>query len=396
MKRMIKMSQLLAFLLILSVPLFGQSDTEQRLIKKAQVLEDMLDSYLQEQLMDEGSNGDKWRVFGRRGSTEISSYVSENGIYMRVKLNRIGSSIFGMGINPDDIGTINVERNEDGTNQIVVRGKYEGEDFDTEQNNSQEKFEQKLRSTIIDFLRDYTLILSELDDDDIVSIQTLQDLAYQVRLLREQGTKTSEIRIDDTDVQLLASATMKDIRAFASSKIDEQAFEERVKFEDASKNIVPRDLSVFADVLRGLYNRDQTQNYFSSQDAEIIPLGDMGYTLKFKLYSSYRRGNGFDIVAISGQEIVSQQAKDLFVVEEYPKWKEEFLSYLVDYGTTLRSLESTKKLMLEVILPECNEYDNSMPDKVKLEISGETVQALRSSKINRQEAKKQIRYLEIN
>lgn len=386
----------------------AQQAAQNDLQRKSDVLAELLSSQLA--LSDKKLDNQSWRASSNQ--PQVTTFATNSGVFFRVKLQP-NFGVINRIMTPDMIESVDVRKGKDGNTNVIVRGKAEvssGTDTKTAGSKDTQEEERKayeaqqqqeyqdLKTSISTFLRDYTLVLTELNDDAQIHVNVVNDKVFQISRFGNNNNAEFEttLELNTKPIELSASIAMKDVRDFAKGKLDKEAFEKSVRFTTGESAKTPKDIQVYGDVLRGLYERNNTLNYFSSRDTEIISLGELGWSMNVKLYSSYRSGNRFTIVAQEQAQPVSQKEKDRFVLDTYPDWKEEFMGYLVDYGITLRSLEGQKKLMVYVELPECYSFDQQMPDAIRFELTAKLVDELRKGKLSREQAIAKLQYLEEN
>jgi hypothetical protein len=353
--------------------------TNEELAQKVNVVEDIL----RKVLFDQTSNSRNVFIWN---SNKIETVISDQGILFTVNKVEALSEIVVV----DGIRSIDVKKN-DQQSTITLDMKEETIDKASNSKNPKKTTLEDLIPKIEDFFADYTLLLRELPDDATVTILIQNNKPRYV--FRSNGNENifgrSTYKVnDDKEKELRASVRMKDVRALTQGRINRNEFNKTISIEISSPKETPTDVSIFNNILETLYNQKNTQDYFISDPIGYADLGNIGYRFSLELYSAYREGSSFRIVAKNNEPNVNQTEKDQFVLDAYPKWKQNFLDHLTDYAITVKSFEKDKTIAFEVKLPSCPTFEDKMPNQLNISFTTKNLEDYRSGKISADKFKK--------
>lgn len=363
-----------------------KTEKEDRLRQKTEVLEDIL----QKLLLNSSKKGLNYVFYGDK---RVETRITDKGILFTVNQDRRLEDI-----EVNTIRSIDVNKGTNGAGTIRVDVK--GKELDEMDSKTTQKALKDYQPAIVDFFADYAMLLTDLEDSDRVNILLKSSNSPFVFRVRESenafGFRNEYVQGNsDQQNQLSASVQMNDVRKLMQGKIKREDFENYVQFEITEPEKTPVDVDIFTNVLEGLYTIRNTKNYFTTEPISYSNLASLGYLFKIKLYSSYRNNDQYEIVAKRDKKLFSQQEKDQFVLDSYNSWREECIQYIMDYGMTLKSLEKDRSVQFEITLPNCDTFDDKMPDMLRLQFSSSLFEEYRQGKLKTSDLNKRIKVEEI-
>lgn len=389
--------QFLVFLLFLASPVSkltaqATSSNNDALTRKVEIVEDILAKILFEK--GPGSrNSFIWN------SNKIESVLRDNGVVFTVNKIEALSDI----VIVDGIKSINVNKSDNKSTITLGMRENEKEKVVASKNSPKQTTLEEIQPKIEDFFADYAILLRELKDDAIVTILVQNNKPRYVFKTNSNSTifgfGTASFKADndkdDSNKELHASVKMKDVRDYSLGKIDRKQFNETINFNISLPKETPTDITIFNNIFETLYSQTNTQNYFISEAITYSDLGAIGYRFTLELYSAYKEGEKFRIIAKRDEPNVSQLEKDQFVLDVYPEWKESFLTNLIDYAITIKSFQSDRAINFEIQLPSCPSFDEKMPDQLSISFNANYLEDYRAGKLSIDKLKNSIRFKEL-
>lgn len=360
--------------------------SNEALAQKVNVVEDILRKIL----FDKTSNSRNVFIWN---SNKIETIINDQGILFTVNKVDALSEIVVV----DGIGSIDVKKN-DTQSTITLDMKEETKDKTVSNKDVKKNTLEDLIPKIEDFFADYIMLLRELPDEASVTILIQNNKArYVFRSNNNEnifGRSTYKIN-DDQEKELRASVRMKDVRALTQGRINRKEFNTTISVEISSPKETPTDVAIFNNIFETLYNQKNTTDYFISEPVVYSDLGNIGYRFSLEFYSAYREGDKFRIVAEKNSPYVTQLEKDQFVLDTYPKWKQNFIDNLADYAITVKSFENDRNITFEVKLPSCPSFEEKMHNQLNISFTTKNLEEYRSGKISTDKFKKAMSIQEI-
>lgn len=373
---------LLLFLLAINT-LNAQSSiaNNEALAQKVNVVEDILRKIL----FDKTSNSRNVFIWN---SNKIETIINDQGILFTVNKVDALSEIVVV----DGIRSIDVKKN-DTQSTITLDMKEE-----TNKNEAKKTSLEDLKPKIEEFFADYIMLLRELPDEASVTILIQNNKArYVFRSNNNEnifGRSTFNSN-EQNEKELRASVRMKDVRALNQGRINRDEFNKTISYEISLPKETPTDVTIFNNIFETLYSQKNTTTYFISEPIVFSDLGSIGYRFSLELYSAYREGDKFRIVAEKNSPYVTQLEKDQFVLDTYSKWKQNFIDNLADYAITVKSFEKDRNITFEVKLPSCPSFEEKMPNQLNISLTTKNLEDYRSGKMSADKFKKAMSIQEI-
>ena len=401
------------FMTITTIRLLGQNDP--RLDRDVKVMQQAL----QEVFNDE---------YGRSGN------------YFNLRTKNAGKYVPGFGI------MLNAPGKMSGRVRVIGHGQ-NGLSSTESPRDEQEENESQIVSIIQHFIHDYGDLARELPEDESIMVRYkdnqdggfayIVDDQYNNRRRYSQsisigGTYPGEERKSG---EISVKVKKKDIEAYKSGKIDRDEFYDRMETSIVSTNLKgASDYRVFSGILKGLYssnepsnivlwegqsrNREEIekeqmdsffkQNSFAHKSSfgesvpfEVIRGYGVIYTLKLGyplkgynggvaiLLDRFEREREGEEADLEKEQIDYLRKRDDKIEEIYDDFLSELKGSMIEYGRTLKSLESGEFLNLSVEMPAC--YECELPAEIEMKVSQEKLAAYDQRKISLEEAMKNIK-----
>ncbi|MCC5931146.1 MAG: hypothetical protein JJU28_18000 [Cyclobacteriaceae bacterium] len=148
-----------------------------------------------------------------------------------------------------------------------------------------------------------------------------------------------------------AEVSRADISAFKQGSLSKEAFDERIIINnDRARR--SNDLEVFGSIIHKFFGRELSNTFFVDRVPGYEWLEGYGAIYSIDTYSSYTRGRDF-IFPTQGQKTVDAAGRQELIESLYPKFREDIMDFVLDYGRTLKSLPEHEKLHLKIKITEC-------------------------------------------
>lgn len=301
-------------------------------------------------------------MFNQRGSDFYSNSIAE-GIHIPGK-----GVMFNMS---SDLGFSGIVLRE----QLIEKGQ-----ADEEQEKStaeiNQSLEEELRDKSLLFLANYANLLSELSNDEQVTLNIDYTFLKEYRMPSNNAAQSVYFsnRADRSNKRMVSTVSKKDLDAFLSGKLDQQGLEEKITIKtiDATTSDAP-DVKIMAGIMDDVFNSMADGQFKRRGRTTYTYFEDFGlmYNMKF-----YQGGNGaVTITSSSGGKVVngrvvarsSSSSSGTTVVtgrmadedkeeneEELLKAFEAFQQTLkenvLEYGRTLRSVKQDEVIIINVDL----------------------------------------------
>lgn len=308
--------------------------------------------------------------------------------------------------------------------------------YESDEDDDKKITEESIISRMREFLRYYSPNIGQLDDDDKVTViyeNNQPDHSAFVRIFSSSGEKNNKHTESDLPSTIYATVTRTDLEAVKNGSISESEFDDRLTIKTIEEEGQQRDLKIMANILKTSLEETENNAFKIRGSANSIYIEDLGAL--FFIDASY--GSGFTVLGdamVAVRDKISKifdedsiksfsfdttkfdsrveaeffnknskdsTAKQFFNREEFKikaksdeekkKAYQQFLQQLketiVDYGQTLRSVQSDEHIYVSVSL---SSSVNELPDRVNLQIKKSTLEAMASGNISRDEAIEQI------
>jgi len=230
------------------------------------------------------------------------------------------------------------------------------------------------------FLADYASIIGQLKDDHRISIRRgggnsnsghydLENI-YIATTNDGSGRRTiwSNNGKSQADSELIIETTVGEINALRKGSISRDAFFKSVSvIENVISYEKDADLETLSAMFQRLYKKDLSSTYYSEREPKYSKLSNFGVIIKMKFYSSYEDDNVYSMPTIS-KEGLTLEERNNHVMELLPQFESDFKDNLVNYGRTLKGLDSEEIIMFEINMTtckDCKDFPRTMKFSVK-------------------------------
>ncbi len=259
--------------------------------------------------------------------------------------------------------------NNRGMKHVKLYGKVKSKGKDSEAIAELEQTAKKEKDHFVEncktFLADYAGIIGQLDDNQRISIRrggsdshfglTNLERVYVASSLAEANTKTiwSTNEKGNSDSELIVEVSVGKINALRKGNISRDAFLNAVSVvENVMSYEKDPDLETLSAMFHRLYKKDLSTTYYSERQPKYSKLSNFGVIVKMKFYSSYEDNNVYSMPTIDKKNLTLDQRNN-HVMELLPQFEADFKENLVNYGRTIKNLDSDEILMFEINMTTC-------------------------------------------
>ncbi len=260
--------------------------------------------------------------------------------------------------------------------QIIV--KRANEKFLNNDSIRQVKEEQKIEN-IKNFLLDYGHLMSQLRDDE--KILVMEKSNHHRFYYSPQNTEARKRE------KLSLEVSMKDIKAFQSGEISRSEAENRISINKGKENKeLPKDLSLFENILERIYQPDLSETYFIKSNIFHEQIEGLGIIFYMDMISSIEN---FFRESKPEREGLSKEQRYELTKKIYPEFEANLQSNIIEYGKNISTLQDDEQLIFKVAIPNCSGC--GIPETLEIKVDGKTLKELKSRKIDEKQALKQLK-----
>ncbi len=210
------------------------------------------------------------------------------------------------------------------------------------------EFEKNLKEAFEIFLVDYSQLIGQLKPTDKVLLTTKSSSSYNfvfsVEEYSHQNTEKSK---------LSAEMLVKDHKDFSAGKLSREKLIAKIRFVENAEVESKPDLDLFSNMLKTTYNSKYTETYFISSTPKYEVLNGLGVVYSLKVYSSYNDDSGYRMPG-NNKSNLSESDRDKAVEVMYPQFVDGFKENIIRYGSTIKSLNGSDKLIIKVKMTKCD------------------------------------------
>lgn len=333
--------------------------------------------------------------FGNMGRNKVSgAYLPGYGVIFRIPLSANGR-----------VASIIVNRNSDSDSddKAGVSFYYNSEDSDYNQEN--------ITKRITEFLRDYAPTIGQLKPNEKVMI--IHGASSSGWGSPEMSVFFSNNSTDNKEEKLpiiSASVTKKDLDDLRSGKINESAFNSRLKVNTSEEKEYV-DLKVMSNIFETALQSGGKESFRMSRGQKVNALKLDDFGVIFSMTASYSNRAMLGTVIIEDKEIrerirgsieatevravSAEEARkergiyNMKVQEALKKLKTDLSDYILDYGRTLSSISSNEMLLVSVTINE-TASTLEIPERIDFQVKKSVLESLDKGNISRENALKEI------
>ncbi len=289
--------------------------------------------------------------------------------------------------------------NTSGFGQIKLYGKSKSKDDKSDSvvdlNKSSEKEKNQFIENCKTFLADYAGIIGQLNKGQRISIRgggmdshfgNLENIYFTDE--NSRGTSRSVLRTRGKthgDSELIVEVEVGKINALRQGNISRDAFFKSVSVvENVMSYEKDPDLETLSAMFHRLYKKDLSKTYYSERQPKYSKLSNFGIIVKMKFYSSYEDDNVYSMPTISKKGLTLKERNE-HVMQLLPKFETDFKDNLVNYGRTLKNLDSDETIMFEINMTTCKGCKD-FPRTMKFSIKKSVLHKYNRGKLSMKEA----------
>jgi len=215
------------------------------------------------------------------------------------------------------------------------------------------------------FLADYAGIIGQLKDDQKISIRRGGSDSHNSHINLEnvyfdnaKGVATAKTILGSDDLALVDSeltieVSVEKINQLRRGNISRNDFFKAVNVvENVRSYEKDPGIETLVAMFQRLYKKDLSRTYYSERQPKYSKLSNFGVIIKMKFYSSYEDDNVYSMPTIAKKGLTLEERNN-HVMELLPQFEADFKENLVNYGRTLKDLDSDEILMFEINMTTC-------------------------------------------
>jgi len=326
----------LIFISILAVTTIAQTIDDDRMHRDLEVAENALSTII----TPRSDDFPRWRI----GEKDIEAgYVKDYGVVFTVDSKGL-----------KHLKLYDKAKNKDKNSEIVIELK-----------ETAEKEKGIFIENCKTFLADYAGIIGQLNDNQRISIRRggsnshIGNLNLEHVYFENADTKGNAKTIwtvnsnSGAGSELIIETSVGNINALRKGNINRDDFFKAVSVvENVMSHEKDADLETLSAMFQRLYKKDLSRTYYSERDPKYSKLSNFGVIIKMKFYSSYEDHNVYSMPTIKKKGL-SLEERNALVMELLPQFESDFKDNLVNYGRTLKNLDSDEILMFEINMTTC-------------------------------------------
>lgn len=268
-----------------------------------------------------------------------------------------------------------------GRDAVIVAPKSDNagkEKDDNAKDDAKNQEQADIEQTMIDFLANYSQLISQLKPTDKVVVSTSRSNAEYVVVFR------NNLREGRESQGITAELLKKDHNDYISGKISNNQLIAKIKITrttgDEGRS---KDLDLFGSMLKTIYDDGYTDSYFMSWEPKYERLKGIGVIYSFKVYSSYEEDGLYRMPGINEKGLTNSQRNEK-VIALYPVFIKSMRENIIQYGRTITSLDSDEVVLLKISLTKCDGC--SIPKKIQFSVKQSVLVDFNSGKLSQKDA----------
>ena len=208
------------------------------------------------------------------------------------------------------------------------------------------------------FLADYAGIIGQLDDDQMISVRrggSVHSNLDEVYIATGYGDDRSlwSTKTKGDESELIVEVKVANINALRRGGMSRDDFFKSINvIENIMDYSKDADLETLSAMFSRLYKKDLSDTYYSERYPKYSKLSNFGVIIKMKFYSSYEDNKVYSMPTINKKGLTLEERNN-HVMELLPKFESDFKENMVNYGRTLKNLDSDEVLLFEVNMTTC-------------------------------------------
>ncbi len=278
--------------------------------------------------------------------------------------------------------------------------------------------EESITARIVGFLRDYGSSIGQLSNSDrVMVIYNSNTPDRRFGIFHPDGNDEKAEKHNIPTISVVAKKS--DLQAFRSGDLSDEQFHNRLDISTTEGNKqTHKDLKVMAGIFESAFEDSDSETFRIAGSVDYLKLDNFGVLFSFK--ARYAQQNDWNISGLDLQ--LNKLREDLTALSDsikinkieikqtldstdfdnqkkarkktliaYNQFVKDLKGYLVDYGRTLSSIESSQHILVSVNLP--SRY-NEIPERLDLQIRKSQLDAMDKGSMSRNQVMDQIQVQE--
>ena len=290
---------------------------------------------------------------------------------------------------------------------FIFQNSNEGEISAPKRGNNTKITKDEIISRISGFLMDYGSTIGQLKADDKVTVIYATNSGTDGSFLRVLSRDNSKAITKESLPTISITVRYSDLQAYRNGSLSKDALQEKLQIStnnEGEPNF--RDLKIMADIIKTSFEESEMGSFSVDGKVNNIHLNDLGALFMmeasyinspFNELISFRKALAGNI-SIDSLKMESSEQNSGKLSERMKKLKrqkeESFQNFktllketIVDYGRTLKSVESSEQIFVSVSI---SNPAGDLPERVDLRIKKSVLKAVDTGDISREQAMQQI------
>jgi len=384
MKRIHKLIPTLLLILLTSPIILAQDFDANRMNRDIKIMENIL--------------GEIFKTYSDNSSTERVFFSAISGGSRNVRGTYLPE--YGIIFNVQSNSNITyIQTSQGGSNSS-------GSFYYSSDNSSDEKAkvnESSIKDRITEFLKDYASTIGQLKPNENVMViyGSKSNRSFPALVVRSGGNKI-ETKENEALPVVSGSISKKDLDDYRSGKINDSAFESKVKTA-FSKDKEYLDLKVMSNIFETALRNQEENSFGLNGNVSYLLLDNFGAI--FNLDASYGTNNrlfgnvrGYTVTSAyfransinpsDADKVEKEETEALAqVTDAYNRLKTNLKEYLVDYGRTISSVKSDQYILTTINIRDRYE---GIPERIDVQLKKSVLNQLDKGSISREKALEQV------
>lgn len=372
------------------LPLKAQDINYERMDRDIRIMENVLSEMLKTNINGNGQNGNYFS-FGTKNDNVQGTYIPGYGVILK---------------------------HETGTSYIVrtTATKEEVSGYSYSFSGSRGSVtvnKETIKDRMIGFLKDYAPTIGQLGDNDNIMViyrsHKSRPYAASARII-VNGMSNEDAEVEEIPT-ISVSVKKSDLNAFKRGRLSEEALMQRMSVSE-SEDQEYLDLKILSNILETALSDTGPESFQVRGNVGYILLDNFGALYNMDLRYGNNRFGAVTIrdervrevlreTVVEGVNISSPEEAEKNREERVQKMqdaleqlKTDLKEYLVDYGSTLSSVESEQYVMLSANLNQVWMREGDFPSRLVIQVSKSVLDRANSGSLSREDAMEQVQVME--
>jgi hypothetical protein len=356
-------------------------------VVKAQINEEKMDKDLRvaSKVLETLPQDGKQMIF-YGGDRIEGNYIEGYGVIFSVNNNSVFYVGSGRTGGPTFVRSGSGYNNLSG-NTVIVRTKPDPKN----KNKQKDKIEGvNVEEIMVEFLANYSQMIGQLKPTDKIVVSSRNpDFTYSIAYGGESVAAAESRQKLNAGGGLSAELLKKDLNDYISGKISHDQLVAKIKVTKVDgEGARSMDLDMFSSMLNTIYDDSYTDTYFMSWKPNYERIKGVGAIYTFKVYSSREEDGLYRMPGIDKSGL-SNEARNENVEKLYPLFVSSMKENVIQYGRTIKSLDTDELLILRVTLTKCDGC--SIPKKIQFSVKQSVLSRFNTGKMSLKDAIAQVK-----